>query len=1267
MYATSNYDFRELADLTGLPRYGKKKGDYQCPLCGGKIWSSSRGAWGTTCSHDTKEGKWEIKKELLKRAGLWVEHKSDRPKEYQQDYTAPSQYLTEELKEELAASAIPEGPWQSLNFSSIKGAGYIAYFLGWRGYRGPDGWISTMGNGQREQNQFKPSTPIEFLNKDKALLSLAFLTTGKFYLPSESSKYLTSKAGYGALIPKVPGDGANKFWKEIDKLRITEGAKKVVSSMTNTGVPTVGICGVSMWHAKGSKELLPELAKLVKDREVEIAFDSDFARKGAVWRQIVDMARAIEKAKGRPVIRVWDESYGKGIDDVIVAGHDFEAVSEVLTVKEFRLKYPNPDEYFYEPSPEEFLEYQQHLEFLEFIDEQNWKRKKEIEAQNRVIWLEKKRELAHKKWQRSLEFSPDWTQTKGKYCDPGVFSPQISPFIALKAHQGAGKTGALEAVLRWHIGEGRTVAVIGSRNSCLVQTARRLGIQHLIVDGDGNSLVALEYRGWAHCINSILRWKDAEKLPEVLVLDEISSLLPHTFLGSTCRDRRVEILDFLGEILKQVEYCYLLDAGLKDWEVKVIEALSGKSFYQIEKESPKDLVPYKIYNYVGTDSESNPGAFDIGKFTPSDKFKPNDSTLWRKQFLIEVEKHPVAGFLDSIKEIKRLIVFGFGEDNLDFHTALSNGILRVDSETRNYPEVHQFLADPVRFLIKYKIKVLLCSPSVESGVSIAFDREELERLGLALDESLDYFGAMFIYNCHINNEPIWQMMGRIRDRNCPRHLFVKEFAPTTTHEENSEFEKQWIEAINTSINEFISRQNAINEFTLAPNILEAFGDITSKAQQLIEANLSGDMVLYHQISRQILNQHRYEKQNLRATLIERFLAEGAIIKEVVGPRDFKPDTKAANKAIALHRATELFNAEVDDEMTVAKAESLYQEYLATPEERLGAERFLFTNKLLPGIESEDFWSVKFLAEFKHEHPEIYGQIYHRLYTENPELFEELEALGALAKVELQQLTLTTDINQTLPFTQTLKKVGLLELSNKEKIHKDDIEAVAKKANNKNYTRYLGKKGKLEPTQWINKPLKKIGKRITKLIAKGKECLDYCVEDLLAKYDWFENVKTLVLRKYQARLEKARQRIENMAEFINNKAAKKVNSPNNNCQSQTEHDLDLGRAQGDEPTINTPARPTSEPCTAKDTEPKTASGLFSPPKAKSNPRNKIVKFVSREDLRPDELEDLEKAEREMDDNFYDDNEIPDYQIDALADAAANDAEYLEWQRQLDPDL
>ena len=40
---------------------------------------------------------------------------------------------------------------------------------------------------------------------------------------------------------------------------------------------------------------------------------------------------------------------------------------------------------------------------------------------------------------------------------------------------------------------------------------------------------------------------------------------------------------------------------------------------------------------------------------------------------------------------------------------------------------------------------------------------------------------------------------------------------------------------------------------------------------------------------------------------------------------------------------------------------------------------------------------------------------------------------------------------------------------------------------------------------------------------------------------------------------------------------------------------------------------------------------------------------------------------MDDNFYDDDEISDYQIDALADAAANDAEYLEWQRQLDSEL
>ena len=116
----------------------------------------------------------------------------------------------------------------------------------------------------------------------------------------------------------------------------------------------------------------------------------------------------------------------------------------------------------------------------------------------------------------------------------------------------------------------------------------------------------------------------------------------------------------------------------------------------------------------------------------------------------------------------------------------------------------------------------------------------------------------------------------------------------------------------------------------------------------------------------------------------------------------------------------------------------------------------------------------------------------------------MAGLNVLAKIELQERMLATDINQTLPFTQTLIKTGIADLLEQkdEPIHITDIEKVVKKASNKNYTKFLGKRGKQPPVQCLNSFLKKCGYKIKKLINKGRECLDYRVEDIFANFDWF---------------------------------------------------------------------------------------------------------------------------------------------------------------------
>ncbi len=125
-------------------------------------------------------------------------------------------------------------------------------------------------------------------------------------------------------------------------IAITEGGKKDCCGIEN-GYITISIPGCSMWRKSQSTEFVPILDALcVKGRPVYVALDADFREKPEVKQQIWQFSKALEKRGCDVKICVWELAKGKGMDDFIVGGGDFDKViAQALTIAQWEKQFYN--------------------------------------------------------------------------------------------------------------------------------------------------------------------------------------------------------------------------------------------------------------------------------------------------------------------------------------------------------------------------------------------------------------------------------------------------------------------------------------------------------------------------------------------------------------------------------------------------------------------------------------------------------------------------------------------------------------------------------------------------------------------------------------------------------------------------------------------------------------------------------------------------------------------------------------------------------------
>jgi hypothetical protein len=135
-------------------------------------------------------------------------------------------------------------------------------------------------------------------------------------------KYVwVSSAGGGGPSPGSPPHVPLGTPAAADTARLTEGELKADVTWALSGVPTLGVPGVTGWRAA-----LPAI-KAMGVTAVLLAFDADARTKPGVARELAGCAEGLI-AEGLEVrLEVWDPARGKGVDDLLAAGGRPEVVT----------------------------------------------------------------------------------------------------------------------------------------------------------------------------------------------------------------------------------------------------------------------------------------------------------------------------------------------------------------------------------------------------------------------------------------------------------------------------------------------------------------------------------------------------------------------------------------------------------------------------------------------------------------------------------------------------------------------------------------------------------------------------------------------------------------------------------------------------------------------------------------------------------------------------------------------------------------------------
>jgi hypothetical protein len=309
---------------------------------------------------------------------------------------------------------------------------------------------------------------------------------------------------------------------------------------------------------------------------------------------------------------------------------------------------------------------------------------------------EKAERLARAKASLSCTRTPD-VIVNSRYIDPATL-PELKPgqIVAVSSSLGTGKTEIAISVIR-KLREkypDAPIILLGHRNSLLLQSCQRLGIDH-IWQMRRNYPGRIDYglgveKGIAMCPDSMPD-ADWDKLPPnpLFVLDESESIMGHVTKGDTLGERHNEVLNLFQSSLTRAlatdGNLLIMEAAITDLSLNFYEELTSVRPLYFRN----DWVPQK-----------------------EAQFQTDGETGFIESIIQELEAESDVFFAsDSQKICERL-------ELLAKERIPGINMIRSDAKTSEFPEVKRLLADPNGEIERNRPRLINCSPSVESGLDI---------------------------------------------------------------------------------------------------------------------------------------------------------------------------------------------------------------------------------------------------------------------------------------------------------------------------------------------------------------------------------------------------------------------------------------------------------------------------------------------------------------------------------------------------------------------
>jgi ribosomal protein L37AE/L43A len=325
-----------------------KRGRYICPNCNeSDLGISSSGKYQCFKCHDTK---------AIARI-LTEPEREERRRREESERIANSKTQQEREAEWTEGSAVSQSITEA-NIKHIEDKSLIASLLGWGWYSHTPGWYVLSCDpvtGKRgKDGQFKPDTPIKFPDKDDSQKYISFPKGGKssaVCLALTLNDWIEIADRFGVEIADKDIDESRDdlgFWLWVlnhPELPIcfTEGAKKA-GCLLSLGWIAISITGVWNGQLGKGKKLHPSIEPfIVPGRRVYVAFDSDILQNPNVEAALRQLGHLIKRERAEVFICRWSLDAGKGIDDYIVGGRDFQAVIDSAIAYSEWLKSLKPD------------------------------------------------------------------------------------------------------------------------------------------------------------------------------------------------------------------------------------------------------------------------------------------------------------------------------------------------------------------------------------------------------------------------------------------------------------------------------------------------------------------------------------------------------------------------------------------------------------------------------------------------------------------------------------------------------------------------------------------------------------------------------------------------------------------------------------------------------------------------------------------------------------------------------------------------------------